>query len=1013
MGPGHPLFDTLIDWTISEARPAFARGAILVDPNIARPQRVWLVRSTIDDERRQRRQEDHKVSAHERFAVVVLDHLGLRATSPSYLLNCTAPEAGIPTPEIALKEAEEIQAWAYDQITERQLEHVKATRSEECDLRRQYLNTAFTDLILELQEELNDLQQAQLFGDDNAEDRERLRRRIEELGARKTERLKELELMLKLSANLPDLLTEAVIAPVPVASLEEEDERPSKGFPMHRDDEVEVIAMDVAMRYERSRGWEPTDVSQEGEHYDVRSESQDGEKRFIEVKGRAQSGEIVLTSPELDKLNQARRARLALRRHPLQGGAATAAHYPGPDPEADPRDAVPADSIPRGGERLGTAGPGNRDSGRSWSARPMNGDGAFRWDDGLTGPARNMAGMDHTPIRVLAGPGTGKTFALMRRVARLLQDGTTANRMLVCTFTRTAAKDLERGLSDLGVDAATAVRSGTLHAFCFGLLGREDVLEATGRVPRPLLAIEERFLLEDMSDAKFGNLHDRRRRLQAFNAAWARLQSETPGWPAEPVDQAFQRKLFEWLRFHEAMLIGEVVPESLRYLRENPASQHRGVFEHVLVDEYQDLNRAEQELLDLLAEAGQLIVIGDENQSIYSFKLAHPEGISTFDQSHPGTPDEELDECRRCPRLVVKLANTLIANNRGRAHRALTPRPGNPHGDVFILQWPSMEEEAQGIAEIIRSQIENEEVEPGRVLVLAPRRQFGYAVRDALNAHGVFAHSFFHEQALDNCDAQQAFILLALLANREDRVALRCWCGFGGTSLRSPAWGRLRAHCEENGESPWGALVRLASTDLAIPYTRPLVNRFQELQRRLEELKNSRGQALVDAFFPEDEDWASTIRALAATIEGDVFDAEELHEDLRVRITQPELPTDVDYVRVMSLHKSKGLTADVVVVVGCVEGLVPTLTDGTLAEQAKSLEEQRRLFYVAITRTRRVLVISSVTQLPRKLAYSMGAQVHGGNPWHSPTIASRFLNELGPDRPAAKVGSCILDGAAE
>ena len=84
-----------------------------------------------------------------------------------------------------------------------------------------------------------------------------------------------------------------------------------------------------------------------------------------------------------------------------------------------------------------------------------------------------------------------------------------------------------------------------------------------------------------------------------------------------------------------------------------------------------------------------------------------------------------------------------------------------------------MEEEARGIAEIIQQRVQNEEVEPGRVLVLAPRRQFGYAVRDASNALGVYAHSFFHEQALDKGDAQEAFTLLILLANPEDRVALR------------------------------------------------------------------------------------------------------------------------------------------------------------------------------------------------------------------------------------------------
>jgi superfamily I DNA/RNA helicase len=589
--------------------------------------------------------------------------------------------------------------------------------------------------------------------------------------------------------------------------------------------------------------------------------------------------------------------------------------------------------------------------------------------------------------------------------------------MLVCTFTRTAARDLEGELARLGVDGVDQVRAGTLHAFCFGLLGRAEVLGATGRVPRPLLHFEERFLLEDLNRDGFGGIRDRDRRLQAFNAAWARLQSETPGWPQDPIDQVFHRELVGWLRFHQAILIGELVPETLRYLRENPASPHRGVFEHVLVDEYQDLNRAEQVLLDLLAEVGHLIVIGDEDQSIYSFKFAHPEGIATFDGTHPDTHDEGLNECRRCPRLVVEMANTLIANNPGRTPRILTPLPGNPDGEVLVLQWRTIEEEAQGIAEIIRQRIQSGEVDAGMVLVLAPRRQLGYAVRDALNALGVFAHSFFHEEALegnpkhlDESGAQQAFTLLTLLADPEDRVALRCWCGFGSTSLQRGAWARLRQHCETSGESPRATLERLASGALSIPRTGALVERFRELQQHFDKLAGLRGQALVDALFPDDQEWANPIRSLAAKLEGEDFDAAALREHLRIGITQPELPTDVDYVRVMSLHKSKGLTADLVAVIGCIEGLIPTLTGDTPAEQAASLEEQRRLFYVAITRTRRVLILSSVTQLRRGLAYRMGAQVRGWSPLNAATIASRFLAELGPSRPAAVLGTTVLEG---
>ena len=117
-----------------------------------------------------------------------------------------------------------------------------------------------------------------------------------------------------------------------------------------------------------------------------------------------------------------------------------------------------------------------------------------------------------------------------------------------------------------------------------------------------------------------------------------------------------------------------------------------------------------------------MAVIGDR---INPFKHAYPQGIE-FDKSHSGTHDEELIECRRCPALVVELACALIAHNHGRTPRALLPRPNNPAGEVHVLQWPTIEAEAQGVAEIIRKRIQSKEVEPGRVLVLAPRRQFGY-----------------------------------------------------------------------------------------------------------------------------------------------------------------------------------------------------------------------------------------------------------------------------------------------
>jgi superfamily I DNA/RNA helicase len=184
-----------------------------------------------------------------------------------------------------------------------------------------------------------------------------------------------------------------------------------------------------------------------------------------------------------------------------------------------------------------------------------------------------------------------------------------------------------------------------------------------------------------------------------------------------------------------------------------------------------------------------------------------------------------------------------------------------------------------------------------------------------------------------------------------------------------------------------------------------LVERFRELRGRLRMMVNIVGPGLVEQLFPAEQDWADPFRTFASTIDEPDYSAEKLRDVLRVAITQPELPTDVDYVRIMSLHKSKGLTADFVVVVGCIEGLLPSIdTTEPMAEQQRIEEEQRRLFYVAITRTRQVLVLSSVTRLPRDLAHRIGARVTSGSATHANTITSRFLTELGPDRPEPTVG---------
>jgi len=454
------------------------------------------------------------------------------------------------------------------------------------------------------------------------------------------------------------------------------------------------------------------------------------------------------------------------------------------------------------------------------------------------------------------------------------------------------------------------------------------------------------------------------------------------------------------------MLIGELVPEALRFLRNNPASNARTAFDHVIVDEYQDLNRAEQELVDLLVGNGATAIVGDVDQSIYRFRYANPEGIEEFRQKHPGTHDETLDECRRCPTRVVAVADHLIRHNHPDALvPRLQPQPGNPQGSVHIVQWRGSEEEAQGLAGFVRALVADRGYAPGDILILTPRRLLGYRIRDRLDDLDVPVHSFYHEEALEGKAAQRAFALLSLLVNVEDRVALRWWLGDESPSGRRTAYQRLRQHCEQTGLSPRAALEALDQGALTLPRTQDLLEQYRNLRALLANLKGRGLAELVDALLPPASDECGVLREVALLATPDPEDVSALFERIKTHVTQPEMPEEGDFVRVMSLHKSKGLTSRITVVAGCTQGLIPFQDDEEPpAEQAAILREQRRLFYVAITRCTEMLVLSSAVRMERELAWKIGARLRSGRSRVGATIASQFIDELGPTAPAPRSG---------
>jgi len=640
------------------------------------------------------------------------------------------------------------------------------------------------------------------------------------------------------------------------------------------------------------------------------------------------------------------------------------------------------------------------------------------WNDNLAPgtPAYQIASSENQNIRVVAGPGTGKSFAMKRRVARLLENGVEPGAILPVTFTRVAAEDLHRELVGMGVPGCEQMEGVTLHSLAFRMLSRNHILEETGRTPRPLNDFEIKPLIADLKDAH-GGVRGVKKRIKAYEAAWARLQHEEPGYIPSEEDREFATDLLPWLHFHHAMLIGEVIPHLHRYLRSNPAAQERGEFSHILVDEYQDLNKAEQGVIDLLADNSEICIIGDDDQSIYSFKHAHPDGIREWIAIRPGADDLTLDECRRCPTAVTEMAGSLIAHNRNRpVPRAIAPRPENGPGDVRIVQFNALAVEVNGVADTIADMVDNG-VPPGDILVLAQRSAIGTPVYERLVGRGVRVKSYYAEAELDAEDAQRRFALLKLFVDREDRVAFRWLLGLGSATWLVGGYRRLRSHCELSGLSPWTTLEQLDAGVLTIPHTGNLVLRFREIQADIQALEDLQDlAAVVDHLFSEDDESVRDLRALAVQILEEVGDQDrrEFLSELSSAISKPEIPDEIEDVRIMSLHKSKGLSAPVTFVCGCVHGLLPRQPDPekSEAEREADMEEQRRLFYVGITRVKSdmeqgkpgTLILTYSQTMP--IADALGAGIQPAFIRHgfARLNASPFIAELGPSAPAPVVG---------
>ena len=554
------------------------------------------------------------------------------------------------------------------------------------------------------------------------------------------------------------------------------------------------------------------------------------------------------------------------------------------------------------------------------------------WTEGLSEDQLDAAGHVGAHARLLAGPGTGKTRTLTRRaLALVLVHDVEPQKILALTFTRVAAFQLRQKLQDtlepLGIDTP---RVSTLHSFALRqLLRNSNRIEA---LPTPLRIAddwEERHIIQEDIKARLerSRISEIKGLFDRLSADWETLNRDDPDWEEQFPDAAF---LGAW-RKHRGVfgytLRAELVYQLKRALNQYPSFELEDDFEHVLVDEYQDLNACDLEVIRELARRGcEIYGAGDDDQSIYGFRYADPAGIRRFVEDYDPSVDLTLRTCYRCDRSILRMAEFVADLDVDRLPRVTRPRDGAAEGEVHLLCFEDQNREARGIARLCQHLVQIHDVELDQILILLRNdryRALSTVLHDALTRQNIPVAEHVDSSPLDTDEGRLVLAILRLLADKDDdlawRTALQLRRGIGPRSLQA-----VQSWAQVNNIRFTGALRAIrANPDQVDRVGSRIAEAVVEYEALLEGLSGDDVSLdeLIQGVAVEtvaDEDQRTKIVSFLEGIaeETGTGSLNDLVNALGASLDVAEQELVEGAVNILTMHKAKGLSSDVVFIVG-------------------------------------------------------------------------------------------------
>ncbi len=619
------------------------------------------------------------------------------------------------------------------------------------------------------------------------------------------------------------------------------------------------------------------------------------------------------------------------------------------------------------------------------------------------------------PLLVLAGAGTGKTRVLTTRFAHLLMSGKAQpHQVLAVTFTNKAAREMRERLSAMLQRPVEGLWLGTFHALAARMLRRHAELVGLRSDFTILDTDDQARLLKQVMDAAGVDL----KRWPA-NGLMAVIQrwkdrgiapgkvplAETSDYAnnrAEALYAAYQERL----RALNACDFGDLLLHVVEILRGNEdvlARYHR-LFRYILVDEYQDTNLVQYMWLRLLAQGHRnLCCVGDDDQSIYSWRGAEIENILRFEKDFPGAVIVRLESNYRSTRPILAAASHLIARNEGRLGKTLGAGRNDADGErVRILSLWDSEEEARAVGE----RIEQEQRRGISLAEMAILVRAGFQTRafeERLITLGVPYRVFGGAKFYERQEIRDAIAYFRATASPSDDLAFERIVNTPKRGLGDSALSTLHVTAREGQMPLQVAAARVVATDAIRPRPRAALRELVENLARWRRLLETESHVLIAAQVLEESGYTDmwkqdrspeapgrldNLKELLRAM-GDFPTMAAFLEHIAL-VMENDDKAEGDKVSLMTLHAAKGLEFDLVFLPGWEEGLFPSqrsLDEGG----AKALEEERRLAYVGITRARKLCVIS----------HAANRRIYGN--WTS-SIPSRFLDEL-PEEQVMREGA--------